>query len=139
MASKILWIEDDQEFLRLGCRELITRGFDVLAACDNDEAMELLRRYGDQIGLIIQNIHRPPGRCLAGEDLGKHELTGLVFLARCARRVRPYLPCIFITGTRWGYYAGSEAKRLGNCLVFERPVLFGYLIDTAQAMILHSV
>lgn len=129
----ILWIEDDLAELNLGCGELRCKGFDIIGTADNDEALELLRHYGPRIGLVIQNVHRSPGYCLAGQHLGEHQLTGISFLARCVRTIRPDLPCIFITGTKWGYEATTQAKQLGNCILFEKPVLFNYLIDAARA------
>ncbi len=138
MRQTILWIEDDMDFLNAGCDALRQNGFDVLAATNNNEALAFLRRHGRSIGLIIQNLHRPPGQCLSHLHLSEKRFTGMAFLAHHIRKMLPDVSCIFVTGTPWVYHARRETKRLGNCILLEEPVQFNYLADMARAMTTQS-
>jgi HJR/Mrr/RecB family endonuclease len=81
-------------------------GHQVLVASTNDKALDLLRRYGDRVKLVIQDMTRPPGKCLPSRDLvlvpaaGAQRLAanaGLVFFDRYLAEEAGDRPCIFHT------------------------------------------
>jgi CheY-like chemotaxis protein len=55
----ILLVDDEEMMQALGQELLETNGFRVLVAGDGIEAIDLYRRYGDQIALVILDLLMP--------------------------------------------------------------------------------
>ena len=82
--GRILFVDDEQMLASLGQEILQRMGFEVIACTSSAEALELLRRKGDNIDLLITDQTMPDIR---GEDLA-HEVYAL----------QPALPVILCSG-----------------------------------------
>jgi two-component system cell cycle sensor histidine kinase/response regulator CckA len=92
-AGRILFVEDEPLVRGIAARLLRDRGYDVIEACDGEEALDLAKRHAGQIHLMISDVIMP------GRD-------GPSLL----RAARPYLgeaPVLFISG-----YAEAEFSEL---------------------------
>ncbi len=76
-------VADDERVVRDGCRRVLSgKGYDVLAAEDGKEALDLL--HSEQVDLILLDLKMP---VMGGEEVLKH-----------VRSRRPDVPVIIITG-----------------------------------------
>jgi len=83
--GETLLLADDEDLVReAACGVLRRLGYQVLAAADGAEALDLVREHGDMIDLVILDLIMP--------DLGGMEA------AKRIRRLQPDMPLIFITG-----------------------------------------
>jgi len=85
----ILLVEDEESLLRVGKRLLERHGYNVLTAADGMRALELVRRYPDDIDLLIADVVMPR---LGGPELYRE-------MTRGGRRLR----VLFTSG-----YAGRD-------------------------------
>ena len=88
-AGRILFVEDEDAVRGVACRLLRARGYEVIEACDGEEALELAQANAGTIDLLISDVIMPG---LDGPGLLK--------------KARPYLgnaPVMFISG-----YAEAE-------------------------------
>jgi len=58
-TETILVVEDETALRRLLCLSLDRRGYEVLAARDGAEAIEIFRQHGDRIHLVVTDIMMP--------------------------------------------------------------------------------
>ncbi len=92
-AGRILFVEDEDAVRGVAARLLRARGYEVIEACDGEEALELAQAYAGQIDLLISDVIMPG---LDGPTLLK--------------KARPHLgsaPVMFISG-----YAEAEFSDL---------------------------
>jgi two-component system OmpR family response regulator len=100
-------IVDDMEFiLRLLKFELEPRGFNVWLAVDGDDALDLYRRNGAEIDLVLLDVQMP------GLD-GPHTLAIL-------QRFDPDVRACFMTGNS-GTYTEEDLLERGAACVFNKP------------------
>jgi len=95
----ILAVDDEPDLLEAIRRILTRRGYAVLPAGDADSALEVCRTHHGRIDLLLTDVRMP--------GTGGHEL------AAAARRVRPGLAVLYLSGL---------ADRHGNG-DFDAPVL----------------
>jgi two-component system cell cycle sensor histidine kinase/response regulator CckA len=92
-VGRILFVEDEDAVRGVAARLLRARGYEVIEACDGEEALELAEQYAGQIDLLISDVIMPG---LDGPTLLK--------------KARPFLgtaPVMFISG-----YAEAEFSDL---------------------------
>ncbi len=100
--AKILIVEDEGLVRILIVETLKEAGHEVLEAPDGEAALALVQEHGD-LDLIVTDVRMA-------------KLDGFA-LAIAARRVRPGLEVVFITG-----YIGTEVPReLSRALVMQKP------------------
>ena len=83
-GERILVVEDEASIRRLTAGALRRRGYDVTAAANGQEALEILRERGDSIDLLLTDVMMPG---IQGTDLASE-----------ARRRNPQLPVLLMTG-----------------------------------------
>ena len=92
-VGRILWVEDEALVRGIAARLLRTRGYEVIEACDGEEALDLAKVHAGRIDLMISDVIMPG---IDGPTLLK--------------AARPYLgaaPVMFISG-----YAEAEFSDL---------------------------
>jgi two-component system cell cycle sensor histidine kinase/response regulator CckA len=92
-AGRILFVEDEDAVRGIAARLLRARGYEVIEACDGEEALALAEEHAGSIDLLISDVIMPG-------------LDGPTML----KRARPYLgdvPVMFISG-----YAEAEFSDL---------------------------
>jgi CheY-like chemotaxis protein len=55
----ILLVDDETSVLKIGCKMLQRLGYTVLQAASGEEALDLYRRHGDEIALVILDLVMP--------------------------------------------------------------------------------
>jgi CheY-like chemotaxis protein len=83
-SGTILVVEDDPSVQRLVCRVLATRGYEVIAAANGEEALHLAAAHRGTIHLLLTDVVMP--------RMGGREL------AERATRLRPELRVLFMSG-----------------------------------------
>ena len=83
-SALILLVEDEDAVRMFAARALTLKGYQVVEANSGEEALELLEDYGDMIDLLITDVIMP-------------NVDGPT-LVRAAKKQRPHLPVIFISG-----------------------------------------
>jgi two-component system cell cycle sensor histidine kinase/response regulator CckA len=92
-VGRILFVEDEDSVRGIAARLLRARGYEVIEACDGEEALALAEQYAGQIDLLISDVIMPG-------------LDGPTML----KKARPFLgdaPVMFISG-----YAEAEFSDL---------------------------
>jgi CheY-like chemotaxis protein len=84
-GATILVVEDSEEVLALARENLVEMGYQVLAAVDGREALEVLDRVGNRIDLLFTDLVMPGS------------INGLM-LAEEMRRRAPDVPILLTTG-----------------------------------------
>ncbi|HET9623731.1 MAG TPA: ATP-binding protein [Kofleriaceae bacterium] len=105
-SERLVLVEDDPDVRCSISRALRVRGYDVMEASSGSTALELLGEHGRRIDLLVTDVEMP-------------EMTGLE-LAAAARRARPSLRVLYISGQADGELAGASAERAGLA-VLEKP------------------
>ena len=113
---QILVIDDDEQLREMLRRMLEYAGYDVVEACDGEEAMKLLRNR--EVDLVITDILMP----------NREGLEPIMEL----RRGRPQLPIIAISGG--GGWSGSSsylvtATKLGAAKTLAKPFTRQEILD----------
>ena len=68
----ILLAEDEESVRNLTERMLSSHGYKVLIACDGEEAVRILHRYGDEIAIVVLDVVMPKmGGKQAYDEMGK--------------------------------------------------------------------
>jgi len=83
-SARILLVEDEDAVRMFAARALTLKGYQVVEANSGEEGLELLEDYGDEIDLLITDVIMP-------------NIDGPT-LVRAAKKQRPHLPVIFISG-----------------------------------------
>ena len=111
-----LLVTDDDDDLRETLREALEqRGFRTLAACDGDEALEIVQRL--QVHLLLLDMYMP-------------RLTGLETLRR-VKRITERLPCILMSADM-DERLEKEALQARAFRVLSKPVRFADLAGSVQ-------
>lgn len=111
-----LLITDDDHDLRETLREALERrGFRTLAACDGEEALEILQN--EQVHLLLLDMYMP-------------RMTGLETLRR-VKQITEITPCILMSADLDERLA-EEALRARAFRVFSKPVRFSDLTGTVH-------
>jgi two-component system cell cycle sensor histidine kinase/response regulator CckA len=58
-AGRILFVEDEDAVRGVAARLLRARGYEVIEACDGEEALELAEQHAGQIDLLISDVIMP--------------------------------------------------------------------------------
>jgi two-component system cell cycle sensor histidine kinase/response regulator CckA len=58
-AGRILFVEDEDAVRGVAARLLRARGYEVIEACDGEEALELAETHAGQIDLLISDVIMP--------------------------------------------------------------------------------
>lgn len=112
----VLLADDNQDMRDIVASILRTRGFDVLEACDGEEAFALLHAH--PIDAIISDVQMP--------RMGGEQLLELV------RERRPSLPVFLMTGG--ATLTLEKARSLGAAWLFFKPDLEG-LFSALEEMV----
>jgi CheY-like chemotaxis protein len=129
---RLLFLDDYIDRFRPHLAEMMKNiGADFVAFNNDDEAMAILQDDSQRFDAIVQDLQRPPGKCLEGAETYGGELTGLAFYALCVRKVRPELPCVFLTAEAKNPYVCKAAQELGNCRLVGKPL---DLMELAEAL-----
>lgn len=83
-TETLLFVEDEQQILKLGQRILVQQGYQVLAAATPQAALDIARTHPGPIHLLISDVVMP-------------EMNGKVLLERL-RHYRPGVKCLFMSG-----------------------------------------
>ena len=133
---RLLWVDDYcDNWPDDISRSLDGHGLDYVFSTKNDEALELLENLSQKFDLLLQDLQRPPGKCLDGRETADGELTGLAFYEHCVRKVRPTLPCIFVTATAEHPFVQSEISRLGLCSAVSKPWDWSILVQAIRELV----
>ena len=92
-SGTVLLVEDEEAVRRFAARALARQGYKVLEAGTGTEALEVMRKTGDEVNLVISDIVMP-------------EMDGPALL-KALRKKKPGLRIIFISG-----YAEDAMKSL---------------------------
>jgi two-component system, cell cycle sensor histidine kinase and response regulator CckA len=93
-AGTVLVVEDEDLVREFACRYLDAHGYRCLEARNGNEALDVVRQRGDEIGAIVTDVIMP---VMGGRELRE----------RVAER-RPTIPVLFISA-----YTGDEVIRRG--------------------------
>lgn len=110
----ILAVDDEPDLLEAIRRILTRRGYAVLPAGDAGSALEVCRTHDGPIDLLLTDVRMP--------GTGGHELVA------AARRVRPGLAVLYLSGLADGY--GFDAPVLGKPFT---PAGLAEAVDAALA------
>ncbi|MGD9818139.1 MAG: response regulator [Desulfomonilaceae bacterium] len=58
-TETILLVDDDEDIRNLGARILEQKGYNVISAKNGKEGLEIYKKYGDRIGLIVLDLIMP--------------------------------------------------------------------------------
>jgi two-component system OmpR family response regulator len=105
-ARAVLVVDDEAAIRELLQRSLNAYGLDAITAASGREAVELYRRHGGQIGVVLLDVQLP-------QQDGPQTLA-------CLRALEPGLPCCFMSGNS-GRYTQAELLALGAAHVFFKP------------------
>ena len=113
-------VVDDQDYIRYTLdRTLRGAGFLVWAAAGGREALELYRRHGDAIDVVVLDVRMP------GMD-GPQTLAAL-------REVAPRVRCCFLTGD-FGVYTEAQLLAMGAGAVLYKPARPEKLIGAVRLL-----
>lgn len=133
---RILWVDDHVDRWKdRASRTLDGFGIDCVFSDNDDGALGLLEDPSQRFDLITQDLQRPPGRCLHGIDTMDGELTGLSFYERCVRKVRPELPCIFVTAVANDPVVQGAVAELGHCRAVSKPWDWFILVQAIRELV----
>jgi signal transduction histidine kinase len=104
VLPKIL-IADDEPWMRSACKRILQQdGYQVLLASDGREAVDILKRQGDEISCVLMDLSMP--------ELDGHEAMLLI------RAARPRMPVLLMTGAN-----DTQPDDVERCEVLAKPFL----------------
>lgn len=118
---QILIIDDDEQLREMLRRMLEYAGYEVIEACDGDEAMKVLRHH--EVDLVITDILMP----------NREGLETIMEL----RRGRPQVPIIAISGGGWGPTSNYlvTANKLGAAKTLAKPFTRQEILDAVSEVL----
>jgi CheY-like chemotaxis protein len=119
----ILIADDMALILTLLKFELESRGFSVWLAVDGDDAVDLYRRYHEEIDLVLLDMHMP------GLD-GPHTLEAL-------QRLNPHVVACFMTGSA-GTHADDAPQDYAAPWILRKPFRPAEIADRLQRLVFAS-
>jgi CheY-like chemotaxis protein len=114
----VLAVDDDEGVRSLLRLALPKFGFRVHIANGGDEAVEIYRRHGGSIDMVLMDVQMPPGMD------GPHTLDAL-------RKLNPNVRCCFMSGGTGGY-STADLAALGAVHIFTKP--FAQLDEFARVL-----
>ena len=112
----ILVVEDELLLLQILAEELEDMGYRVLATMRGDEALKQLEAAALGIDLLITDI-RLPG-ALDGWTIAEE-----------ARRIKPELPVIYVTG-----YSANAPREVPGSILIPKPYRLAAIINAARQL-----
>ena len=112
----VLVVEDEVMLLQLLAEELEEFGYRVLPTMRGDEALKELRASAEAIDLLITDI-RLPGT-LDGWSIAEE-----------ARRIKPELPIIYVTG-----YSANAPREVPGSILIAKPYRLAAIISAARQL-----
>src|ERR1700694_3540923 len=113
-------VVDDDEVIRSGLYWALNDQYRVLATSSRCEATEMLER--ERIDVVLSDLHLPPHV----DDLSE----GLA-IVEAARRARPAVPVVVITGSS-SKHAALEAVKRGAYGFFQKPLDDGEVLPIVR-------
>lgn len=93
---------------------------DTLGVSSNEEALLLLRNPSEYFCILIQDMQRPSDELLTDQETQNGEQSGLVFLEKYVRPLRPELPCLFVTASIITPDIVTRLERAGRSFILEK-------------------
>ncbi len=118
-APCILLVDDEEGVLSVTAKILRSLHYEVIEACDGQEAVSCYEAEGDRIDLVVTDIIMP-------------KLGGIEAVARM-RRLRSNLPVIFMTGYDQEYFEHKVRENEYTRLIL-KPLRIGELSRMIHAM-----
>jgi CheY-like chemotaxis protein len=118
--ASVLVVEDEASLRRLICISLEKRNYRVLAAKDGEEALEIFRRRGTQIQLIVSDLVMP-------------QMDGLELKAQILA-LRSDVKFLFMSGYA-EHVVEKHDESLKGCAFLEKPFLPEELILKVSGML----
>ena len=112
----ILVVEDEVMLLQILAEELEDLGYRVLATMRGDEALKQLQAAALAVDLLITDI-RLPG-ALDGWTVAEE-----------ARRIKPELPVIYVTG-----YSANAPREVPGSILISKPYRLTAIINAARQL-----
>ncbi len=117
-GKPVILVVDDEALVRSFLQVALERyGFAVWPVASGHEAIELYRRQGRHVALVLLDV------CMGGLD-GPQTLTAL-------QRINPNIRCCFMSGDT-GKYAEKDLLHMGAGRVFNKPFQLADLADFLQ-------
>jgi len=123
MKYRVLWLDDNIGLFQGYFWEQFSK-YDIglVTSDNNDDVLKLLKDETEHFDLLVQDFQRPPGKCLEGEDTDHCETTGIVFYERFVHKLRPSLPCIYVTAEARNPRYIDRVDQFNNCYIFGKPI-----------------
>ena len=118
--ERIIFVDDEYALAELGRDILEALGYDVIAATNSAEVLEIFRAQPDRFDLVVTDMTMPG---MTGADLSKELL-----------RIRPDIPIILCTGFS-ELITEEEAKRLGIREFLMKPLTLGDIARVARKVL----
>jgi anti-anti-sigma factor len=122
-SAGILVVDDEPAVLAVVEAGLRNEGYKVWLASHGQQGIELYRRYRDEIGVVLLDVHMP------GID-GPHTLLAL-------QDVAPALRCCFMSGNI-DPYSEEGLLQMGAVRVFPKPFSLIEVLDTLNRLLSQS-
>ena len=133
---RALWLDDDiAKFADAVTPSLAGHGVDIMASTNDDDALATLQDESERFDVLIQDLQRPPGKCLEGLDTLDGEVTGLAFYQHCVQHVRPELPCVFVTAVAGHPGLEHAVAEMGKCCTTGKPIDLMELVASIQMLL----
>jgi PAS domain S-box-containing protein len=116
-GERILFIDDEEQIIRIAQSMLTSNGYQVTACSSGVQALEEFRRQPDQFDLVITDMTMP-------------HMTG-IDLARNILAVNPDMPIILCTGQS-ELINRETALDMGCCAYLNKPILKQTLLQAVQ-------
>ncbi len=117
-TGTILFADDESTVRSYVARILRREGFEILEAADGADAMEILRKRGAPIDLLLTDIRLP-------------RMDG-VELARTVTRMYPGTPVVYISGFPFSLDQERTPDELAACAFLPKPFDRKALLETVQ-------
>jgi CheY-like chemotaxis protein len=124
-VSGTVLVVDDEDVVRRAVKAALEgRGFEVMVAENGREAIELLRKNGDHISLVLLDLTMP---VMSGEETLQH-----------LREIRANVPVLISSG-----YSEAEARRrmgnMGALTFIQKPYTGARLVEAISGVLRPSV
>jgi signal transduction histidine kinase/CheY-like chemotaxis protein len=116
----ILLVEDEESLLQMSRRMLEALGYSVLAATGPGPAMELVKKHGDAIHLLLTDVIMP-------------EMNGRA-LADALRQTAPKMKCLFMSGYTADFVAHKGVLEQGLAFL-QKPFTRNELATTLRRLL----
>jgi DNA-binding NtrC family response regulator len=123
MSRRVLVVDDDEMVRSVFVEELIDAGYDVIDACDADDALIKLRQQGD-VSIVLTDVRMPGAK--DGVDL-----------AQVVRSLDDMMPIIIMTG--YAEDLGQRMKAIDPPVrLLQKPCRSAHLRNAVQELLQES-